>query len=217
MTTWSVILLAIAGVTLTSHTFLLMCYVVSCYRAWTKAEGADGFLRVAGRAILATMAYGALASVMGMPLFVLLGLLGSSPGLTAEAHPFAGLAVYAVVATFALTFFIVGWDYPLAIALVLIAFFVLGLVTMLPGLGYGSKRLWGVIGLGAYLAYLSAYAAYVFAQIAANQGHYIAGFVVTVASLSLAAGVMRLYLRFSAWLTKSNPPAPLAPASAPSP
>jgi hypothetical protein len=115
-----------------------------------------------------------------------------------------------------LTFFIVGWDYPLAIALVLIAFFVLGLVTMLPGLGYGSKRLWGIIGLAAYLAYLSAYAAYVFSQISANQGHYIAGFVVTVASVSLAAGVLRLFLRFSAWLFKSNPPATLAPASAPS-
>ncbi|MDQ5825509.1 MAG: hypothetical protein M3441_15050 [Chloroflexota bacterium] len=205
MTGYILIFLAIAGATVTSHAFLLMCYVVSCYRAWVKADGADGFLSIAGRAIVAAVAYGASAAVLAVPLFVLAGIFAFSPGLASELDIFPGLAAFAVAATYGLPFEASGGDFPIVIGVVLIAFFVLGLVTMLPGLGYGSKRLWAGFGMAAYLTYLSCYAAYVFPQIDAHQDHYIAGSILVVACVSLAAGATRLCLWTIASLPESNP------------
>src|SRR5205823_740439 len=115
-------------------------------------------------------------------------LLAMSPEATTKLRLPAGLAFGTAVSTFLLPWEVTSGRLPLALVVVLASFFLLGLATMLPGLGYGSKVIWGAIGLAAYAAYL-------FISLAVSQNLYAGGAVVITAGILLAGGTMGLLSR----------------------
>ena len=66
-----------------------------------------------------------------------------------------------------------------ALAITLTSFFLLGVATMLPGLGYGSKLAWQAVGLGSYGIYL-------FVALAVSQNNYMMGTLVIAVGMLLA-------------------------------
>jgi hypothetical protein len=170
------------------HTVVLMWHVMACHRVWKRADGVEGFLRVAGRAMAGTAVYSAIAVVQWVLVLGFAGILSMSPEAVTKLNLPAGLAFGTAVATFLLPWQATSGSLPLAFVVVLASFFLLGLATMLPGLGYGSKVAWGAIGVMAYAAYL-------FISIGVLQELYAGAAALVAASTLAALAIMWLLLK----------------------
>ena len=116
-------------------------------------------------------------------------LLSMGPELASKLDLPVGLAFGTAYATF-LPLSFSGLNLPSTVIAVFASFYVLGLVTMLPGLGYGSKVLWGAIGVAAYAAYLL-----VGIVIVITQAFYFWSIILIPASIMVAGGIRWVSLK----------------------
>lgn len=151
----TVIFNILAGGIITAHILVLMWFARACCKVWKQGDILEGFEAIVGRAVLGTGIYGSLAVVLVGPFFILAWTVGAlSPGVAASGSMHTELADRVPAAAFLWPLIVTSGNFAVAIVLVLTSFILLGIVTMLPGLGYGSKAVWGAIGLAGYAAYL---------------------------------------------------------------
>jgi hypothetical protein len=146
-----------AGAAIAAHTLVLMRFAGACLSVWKQPRAGKKYIEIARRALMGAVAYAGVGAALGLPLLCSAIFVSISPERFSYLSWALGLDERVALATFGLPLVVraLEWAFLGGPLVVLATFFLLGLLTMLPATGRGSKVTWGAVGLAANAAYLT--------------------------------------------------------------